>query len=135
MVEQSEVAGIHLSEYSWRPYPSKSMEERKAFELTLDEVYDMPYEQKRKTFILRSNYTGRIIHHRVVNGSNFQFLERLLEKPEMDKRLINTILQDHRRKEKDIWNLSKNLCFRTLEYTKEEVLCKENDNDHDKTHS
>lgn len=108
-----EILGVSVAEYRWRPYPSKNMEERDAFSLDKAELRALSHDERKRVRTIRAGYIGKLISHRGMNASNYEFLKDEKEKsPEIKK-----ILEEHHRKEQGVNRVTDNKAFLSQKYT------------------
>jgi len=113
----TEIMGVDVREYRWRPYPTRTFEQEKVFEIPPEEVNKLPEDKKKNIQRVKADYIGRLQAHRAEIDSHYIFLKDIRGQYEGDDlAVINELLEDHRLKEKNIDSLSDNACFRGLAY-------------------
>jgi len=113
----TEYMEVDLKEYAWKPYPSKSFDQQKAFEISRDELFNMSIEKKNNINKLRADYVDSLIKHRGENKSNYDFLKSIEGTVEEGlKPEIADILAAHKQKEYNVNSLSQNEAFRSQSY-------------------
>lgn len=117
----TEFMGVDIQEYKWKPYPSQGLAERDAATELSASDKKIPEDKRHRLNEIQANYAGKLIDHRAHNKSNFEFLlyiQREFKRQGDDTSEIETILQEHIVKERNVNTITKNQAFReALNYT------------------